>query len=1271
MRSTLTFLSIILPYLLIAQLPVANFTANPTTICAGECVTFTSTSTTNGGTPIVQYNWAFGDGNTSTQPGTTTTAVHCFQNPGTYPITLVVTNQNGQSDSEFKPNFITVKAKPTVGFSILGASCTIPLTLSFNNTSQTGAGITYAWNFGNGQTSNLLNPLSQTYNTAGTVNVTLSVTDNNNGCTNTITQPVVVSNYQAGLTLPSVACLGQPITINDASTAGVNAWNWQITPSSGWSFENSTTPTSQNPSVSFSAPGTYTVQISSQNTTSGCTGSTSSTITVQPTPQPSFTGTPTNNCAPSTVNFVNTSTGGVTYLWDFGNGVTFTGANPPAQLYPVNGEYNVSLTMTTSQGCSGTTTQNAYIKVFDPTVSFTASPDKGCSPLNVQFTSTSTSPNETTNPIVSWNWNFGGGTPNTFSGETPPVVTYGVGIYDVTLTITTQSGCTATVTQDDFVKVGQINSVNFTVDTTVNCIKTDFEFTSFVSTTPPNPDPSEITYFWDFTDGTSTDPNPTYQFTSDTGYFKVTLIVDFRGCKDTLEIDSLIYINAPIAKFSPDVSLFCNPGSLPVTLNVTDEATHGVLSDDILMIWKWGDGTDSLVLDDNVLDGLSAGDASHSYTQYGSYTVEQVVYNYDTGCSDSTTRTIHVSQVIPGFTYSNDSICRGDTLFLQDLSTTWNNPPTPHPLETWVYAMGDGTDVTMGANANYVYPAAGNYTITLTATNSVGCSAQTSLPVIVLSAPFAVLSSDINLGCEPLEVNFTNSSMSLSGVPLASFEYSFSDDNSSVTTTNINTAVSHFFNGAGTHYATLVATDQFGCYSGPAQIPITITRPNSFFSVDNVICNGATITTQNNTTGTQPLTYEWQLNGQTISTETNVSTTITIPSSESGTGVVRELVLIATDGNGCKDTLGNLITVSRPIAIPDTTLFGLSKDEFGNFSCPPVTVNFTDESQSYGALVSWSWNFGGPGSSVNQNPVAIYTQSGTYTGTLTITDEFGCTDDTVLVNFLVIGGPQGDPEWIQNSGICAEGALFVINDPVNIASVQWNMGDGNIVMDSLLFQYNYENPGTYPVSVTIYDNLGCPVPFNLPPVTVVDGDINALFTAAPTLIAEGEPLVVQDQSTSAGSNIVSWVWNFGNGDVVTASSSANQTSTYSEGGSYNITLTVTNAIGCQDSYTVPIVVTFPELWVPNVFTPNGDAANPLFLLPFDAMENYRIVIFNRWGNVMWDRTKDPANPLLLWDGTDNGGAKAKDGVYFYHLTGRIYNNGPEVNKQGFVHLVEP
>ena len=558
------------------QLPTANFTATQLSVCEGSQVCFNaSSSTTNGGSAIVSYTWDFGDGNS----GTGVNVCHTYSTSGPKQITLVVGNASGQADAEVKPAYINVLPKPNASFTILGQGCTVPLTLSFNNTSSTGA-MDYVWNFGNQQTSNVQNPPSQTYTTVGTVQISLEVTDAQNGCVATYTQQVSVSNYQAGITLPSVVCLGQAVNFVDNSTAGANTWNWNF---------GSGTSTEQNPTFTFNTAGTFNIQLASQNTASGCSGSTSQSITVQPSPTPSFTATPLTNCAPSVVNFVNTSTGGVSYTWTFGNGtLPFTGTTPPPQTYYANDAYDVSLTMTTATGCTGTTTIPDYINVTDVIAGFTADFVGGCSPHVVNFTSTSTSPNQTTNPIVSWNWDFGNGTSNL---QNPGPQTYQIGVYDVRLIVTTQSGCTDTITQTNFIKVGQINSVDFTVDTLVNCIKSDFEFTSSFTTTPANPDSTEITYYWEFgedgSDGTSTDQNPTYQFTSDTGYFSVLFVVNYRGCKDSLFLDSLIYINAPISKFTPAETLFCNPSSFPVALQVTDDATHGITDDDVQMIWKW------------------------------------------------------------------------------------------------------------------------------------------------------------------------------------------------------------------------------------------------------------------------------------------------------------------------------------------------------------------------------------------------------------------------------------------------------------------------------------------------------------------------------------------------------------------------------------------------------------------------------------------------------------------------------------------------------------
>jgi PKD repeat protein len=438
-----TFL-ILTSNLAFSQLPIANFTASPVSVCQGLPVTFTNTSSNNGGAAITQYAWDFGDGFSDSIPNTT----HVYNTPGTYSVTLTVTNANGQADFELKTAYIIVKPAPTASFNVNGLGCTVPLTVSFSNTGSTGANYSYNWNFGNNQTSTSANPPSQTYTSAGTYNVTLTITNTTSQCTATITDPLVVSNFQAGMTLPSVACVDQEVDILDNSTAGANGWSWNITPSTGV-YVNGTTNTSQNPSLTFSTPGTYTIQLAAQNTNSGCSGSASQTITVQPTPTPTFTATPLTNCAPSNVTFNNTSVGGTSYAWTFGDFAS--GANntstqvSPTHIYNNNGTYDVSLTMTTAAGCVGTITLDDYIIISNVLPEFSATPTGGCTPLTVQFTDESQAPNPN-NPIVAWNWNFGGGNPNTFNGQNPPAVTYGIGIYDVTLTITTQSGCTGTLT---------------------------------------------------------------------------------------------------------------------------------------------------------------------------------------------------------------------------------------------------------------------------------------------------------------------------------------------------------------------------------------------------------------------------------------------------------------------------------------------------------------------------------------------------------------------------------------------------------------------------------------------------------------------------------------------------------------------------------------------------------------------------------------------------------------------------------------------------------
>ena len=89
------------------------------------------------------------------------------------------------------------------------------------------------------------------------------------------------------------------------------------------------------------------------------------------------------------------------------------------------------------------------------------------------------------------------------------------------------------------------SAVNISTISLVNNTTQDVSFTG-AATDPGN---LSLTYFWDFGDGTSIDQNPTHQFESDTGYFDVTFIADFRGCKDTFTVENAVYILAPIAQY--------------------------------------------------------------------------------------------------------------------------------------------------------------------------------------------------------------------------------------------------------------------------------------------------------------------------------------------------------------------------------------------------------------------------------------------------------------------------------------------------------------------------------------------------------------------------------------------------------------------------------------------------------------------------------------------------------------------------------------------------
>lgn len=218
------------------------------------------------------------------------------------------------------------------------------------------------------------------------------------------------------------------------------------------------------------------------------------------------------------------------WAWSFGTvPATGSSAQNPAHIYTTVANYNVQLILTNAIGCKDTIVKQIAVNP-SPTVLFSATPLMGCAPLEIDFTDLSTAD---TTDIVTWLWEFGTGAT---SGAQNPSFTYLTGLdnsflfYDITLTVTTEYGCQATATVNDYITIAPYPSADFTINIQDPSPLVG-HLIQFVDLSHAN----IVNWQWDFGDGGTSNqqyPDHTYA-TPDT--FTVTLIViNSSGCSDTI-----------------------------------------------------------------------------------------------------------------------------------------------------------------------------------------------------------------------------------------------------------------------------------------------------------------------------------------------------------------------------------------------------------------------------------------------------------------------------------------------------------------------------------------------------------------------------------------------------------------------------------------------------------------------------------------------------------------------------------------------------------------
>jgi PKD repeat protein len=265
-----------------AGVPVASFTKSPASGNAPLSVNFTDTSSNS----PTSWSWNFGDGTTSTAQN----PVHSYGFAGTYTVTLIATNGLGSSAMYTQNGAIVVSTAsagvPVASFTRTPSSGTAPLSVTFTDTS-TNSPTSWAWNFGDGTTSTLQNPV-HSYAAAGTYAVTHSAS-NASGTSSILTQAasVTVTTASVGEVLafsgttfvqaagatPAHVPRGDNFTINLSGGTPNTGATWSLTAPAGSTQAISSVPLSLNgsgaasfPNLYFDTVGTYVLTITFAST---------------------------------------------------------------------------------------------------------------------------------------------------------------------------------------------------------------------------------------------------------------------------------------------------------------------------------------------------------------------------------------------------------------------------------------------------------------------------------------------------------------------------------------------------------------------------------------------------------------------------------------------------------------------------------------------------------------------------------------------------------------------------------------------------------------------------------------------------------------------------------------------------------------------------------------------------------------------------------------------------------------------------------------------
>lgn len=911
----------------------------------------------------------------------------------------------------------------------------------------------------------------------------------------------------------------------------------------------------------FTSPGKYTVKMTVTVGGSPCTITKTDTIVVRPSPTPSFTVTPArvtcNGTLPMT--FTDNTAGIVSRKWTI-DGVSDT-ARVVTKKFTSFGYKSVSLEVIDAAGCRGFFSDNKYLNLTDS--------------VRVEFGGTITMTDVATElnlapcvkaglrTVASYDWSFPNGFPSSYSGQTPPTITYAPNTppSDVTLTITMTDGCKYVATRKGYA----MRYFKLGMDSL--CVKKQFYITNLGN--------SNGRGFFNYMLRNAQVPPMgasaagimlSYNVA---GYqdFEMTFMYDQNSsCSTTVIMKKYIKVLGPAVRFSvPDKNL-CKLGDSLQLINESDPLG----APNVNYIWRVTDARNKTVF-------LSAPNKKKENAYFkpkdtGRYNVSLRAYSSN-GCSDSAylKQVILVVEMVADFTVEAPVICLGEDPKLK---------ATPKPEEdkdattkytySWSIQHADSTPwftALTGKTPVWTPQWPGRYNITLKISNGKKCEVTVVKKMAVtVNGTYAAVKVDTAVGCgkpsfatrvsvDPQKIYTwprTNS-------PRFRWRVDPMEDVVIQDTSAYNTLIT-FTNGSGCYTINATWETPGGCFVKVSKENAVCLGISNSFGIGEVRCLNDTVATYNKSDMNQAKAFRWEITPRAHAriwpNDTAKEPKIILLKD---TCFKLRLTTIGTiRGKYCETTREQPICPELPKSIFS------SNDTFSK--CAPAVVSFSAENAKAKA---YYWDFGDGQTlyGANPSPSHVYADNNVdgYTVKMIAFDSLGCSDTFTAKNYIKVIGPVPKFSVSQSSG-CNEATITFRDESQATKSRLFIFDDGNYSDTARVATHRYVLDDPTKDSIVFRPYLivegTCSNKYFFQDEIVIYRPPAASFTADST-----SGCIPFTASFDAGKsfNSTRYWWDFdGDGIYDDSTSSPVIKHKYNKEGTFAVTLKVANSGGCFD-----------------------------------------------------------------------------------------------------------